>query len=314
MESSEAINPSSAEPQTPAETATDQPPAEQDEATRAAVEGASEGSGAEGQGASSLKKKAQRVKKGTVPPSLSLEEAATIITDYYEQTGGDQTTYDPLSSITNNSSGSSVFWRKLATMKNYGLIQEESRLLSLTPLGLRIAAPHDPAERVEALKQAFLNVEIFKNAYERYKGKILPLDQFLENAFTSYVPKELAAEWVEKFKSSAYAAGLLENRGGKVQVRESVIVPTPDKEIEKPPADTKGETTGQGQGDIKQPPDPPPLTANATRTPIPLGPGRLAYIELPEGWESKDLKKLLRLLTLALGEDSEESERILSSL
>ena len=313
MESNEAANPSSAEPQTPTGTATGQPSTEKDETTGAMAEGASVGSGSEGQGVSSSKKKVQRVKKGTVPPSLSLEEAATIITNYYEQTGGDQTTYDPLSSITNNSSGSSVFWRKLATMKNYGLIQEENRLLSLTPLGLRIAAPHDPTERVEALKQAFLNVEIFKNAYERYKGKILPLDQFLENAFTSYVPKELAAEWVEKFKSSAYASGLLENRGGKVQVRESVIVPPPDKETEKPPADTKGEASGQGI-EVRQPLDPPPPPADATRTPIPLGPGKLAYIELPSGWESKDLKKLLRLLTLALGEDSEESERILSSL
>lgn len=312
MKPEEATNPSSAETQTPTETATDQPPAQLDETKGTTAEGASEGGSGEGQGASSSKKKAQRLKKGTVPPMLSLEEVAPIITSYYEQTGGEQTSYDPLSAITKNSSGSSVFWRKLVTIRNYGLIQEENRQLSLTPLGLRIAAPHDPADRIEALRQAFLNVEIFKNAYERYKGKILPLDEFLINAFTSYVPKELAPDWVEKFKSSARAAGLLEDRNGKVQVRESALTPAPEAGKEKPPADSKAESIEQSGGVQQHIEAPPP--ADVTRTPLPLGPGKLAYIELPSGWQSKDLKKLLRLLTLALGEDSEESEKILSSL
>jgi hypothetical protein len=311
MKPEEAMSPSSAETQTPTENATNQPPTEQDETKDAAAENAGEG-GDEGKSASS-KKRVQRFKKGTVPPALTLAEVATIITSFYENTGGEQATYDPLSTLTNNSSGSSVFWRKLATMKNFGLIQEENRLLSLTPLGLRIAAPHDPAERVEALKQAFLSIEIFKNAYEKYKGKILPLDEFLVNTFSSYVPRELAAEWVEKFKSSAETAGLIEKRNGKLQVRESVLIPSPEKEKEKPPAGTNDESTGQGEK-VQLYHEPPAPPADVTRTPIPLGPGKLAYIELPNGWQSKDLKKLLRLLTLALGEDSEESEKILSSL
>lgn len=44
---------------------------------------------------------------------------------------------------------------------------------------------------------------------------------------------------------------------------------------------------------------------DVTRTPIALGPGRLAFIELPKDWESKELKKLLKLLELSLGEDVE---------
>jgi hypothetical protein len=311
MESNEATNPSSAEAQTPAETTTDQSPAEQQDGAGNADDNA--GDNGEDKGASSSKKRAQRVKKGTVPPVLTLEEAASIITDYYEQTGGEQTTYDPLSTITGNSRSSSVFWRKIVTIRNYGLLQAENDVASLTGLGLRIAAPHDPADRADALKQAFLNVEIFKNAYERYKGKILPLDEYLENAFTSYVPKELAREWVEKFKSSLKTAGLIEDRNGKLQVRESVLVTVPEALKEPPPAEAKIEPTGQS--DVVQPRvDITPLSTDSTRTPIPLGPGKLAYIELPSGWQSKDLKKLLRLLTLALGEDSEESEKILQSL
>ncbi len=39
--------------------------------------------------------------------------------------------------------------------------------------------------------------------------------------------------------------------------------------------------------------------------PLPLGPTRLAYIQLPDNWESKELPKLLKLLQIALGDDSE---------
>ncbi len=39
------------------------------------------------------------------------------------------------------------------------------------------------------------------------------------------------------------------------------------------------------------------------RVPIPLGPNRLAYIELPNDWKSRELPKLLKLLEIALGEE-----------
>jgi len=39
--------------------------------------------------------------------------------------------------------------------------------------------------------------------------------------------------------------------------------------------------------------------------PLPLGPTRLAYIQLPENWEPKELAKLVKLLEIALGDDSE---------
>jgi len=41
------------------------------------------------------------------------------------------------------------------------------------------------------------------------------------------------------------------------------------------------------------------------RIPLPLGPSRLAYIQLPDKWESKELPKLIKILQIALGDDSE---------
>ncbi len=58
--------------------------------------------------------------------------------------------------------------------------------------------------------------------------------------------------------------------------------------------------TGGGTGHRELPP-------GTTRTPIALGTDRLAYIELPMGWDSKkELKKLLKLLELSLGDNVEE--------
>ena len=51
----------------------------------------------------------------------------------------------------------------------------------------------------------------------------------------------------------------------------------------------------------------PGIPPKVIRTPIPLGPGRLAHVELPADWKPKELKKLLKMLELALGDDEEVS-------
>jgi hypothetical protein len=42
-----------------------------------------------------------------------------------------------------------------------------------------------------------------------------------------------------------------------------------------------------------------------SRTPIPLGPNRLAYLELPENWDDRELPKLLKILALIFGSGDE---------
>jgi hypothetical protein len=39
--------------------------------------------------------------------------------------------------------------------------------------------------------------------------------------------------------------------------------------------------------------------------PLPLGPNRLAFIELPADWNKKELRKLIKLLEISLGDDDE---------
>jgi hypothetical protein len=44
---------------------------------------------------------------------------------------------------------------------------------------------------------------------------------------------------------------------------------------------------------------------NRIRMPIPLGPNRIAFVELPSDWNSKDRVKLIKLLELSLATDEE---------
>lgn len=194
------------------------------------TESSSAQAGSESQGKDSEGSSRRRFPKGSIPPSLSLDEAITIISRFYEQAGG-EASIDALSMITNNTVNSSVFVKKNASLKNYGLIFEENKQIRLTDLGYSITAPRQISERQVALKDAFLKIDNFAKIYEKYRGRILPQDEFLINTFRSFVPKDLAPEWLDKFKRSASIAGLLATRpDGKLQVRESVWVPEDEKE------------------------------------------------------------------------------------
>jgi hypothetical protein len=87
-------------------------------------------------------------------------------------------------------------------------------------------------------------------------------------------------------------------------MRESVLIPSQEKEKEKPIIEDQGGRSGQG-GQAQQLHNPPP-PADVIRTPIPLAPGRLAHIELPNDWKPNELKKLLKLLALTFGVDDDE--------
>ncbi len=70
-------------------------------------------------------------------------------------------------------------------------------------------------------------------------------------------------------------------------------------------AQNSGNARGGGDVPIVPPPPPPPPPPPAQGLPILLGPNRLAYIQLPNDWDKKDLPKLVKMLQLALGDDTE---------
>lgn len=209
----------------------------------------------------------KRMPRGTVPPALNLEEAVDIINAFYEDAGG-EASFDALSQILGNSSQSSTFLKKMAALRNYGLVEGEQRLVKLSDKAYAIVEPRLPEDKYRALKQAFLNVDIFDKIYVKFMGRILPQDEFLVNSFKDYVPRELAQEWMDKFKQSALYADLFIERGdGKYQIREGVggNTKTAEKGVEdsdknekdaKTPEDTNGQKTPKEEPPPYIPPPP----------------------------------------------------------
>ncbi len=168
----------------------------------------------------------KRLPRGTRPPLLALGEAADLCVRLYEHAGG-TAGFDLLSQLANNSVSSSTFIKKLSSLKAYGLVSEQNKLITLTDLGLAIAAPTDSEGSAAAMKVALLKVDVFGRIYERHRGKLLPADEFLRNIIQGEfgIPRSVADSWVRSFKDGARAAGLLlERADGKTQVREAAAV------------------------------------------------------------------------------------------
>jgi len=240
--------------------------------------------------------KAARRPRGSYPTGLTLGDATNIITRLYEDVGGDAS-YDNFANIINNTPSSSTFVRKLSALKNYGLVSDENRHIRVSDLGSAIVAPTSPKERSDALKRAFLNIEVFAGLYDRYKGKILPQDEFLTNVVSSFVPKEFTNTWIDRFKQSAKAAGLITDRGdGKLQVREIAAVEGPEKFREEPKSEDRPSSMSPSASA-----SPSPSPSEETEGPtlsyghvskIKLSEGRQAVFSLPDRLTGRDAQKL----------------------
>lgn len=243
-------------------------------------------------------KKQKRLPKGSVPPALNLEEAVDIARKIYEMPGG-EAPYAAAPDITGNSHTSSVFGKKTMALRDFGIAiaDDKKKVIRLTELGQRIVAPRDEDEHLKALGESFLGIDLFAKVYERIKGRPLPLDQYLINTFSEMVPKELAAAWLEKLKRSIKTASLLDESrpDGKVYVLDRPQAAQTAKSADDAPPAVKEEKQRQAEesGD----------KSDVVRTPIPLGVGRLAHIELPRDWDKKEMKKLLKMLEIVLGDD-----------
>lgn len=238
---------------------------------------------------------AQKVKsrrpRGSNPPMLSLQEAIGIITRLYEDVGG-EASYDTLGRILDNSQSSSTFIKKLGTLKNYGLIADENRLVRVSEIGRGIVAPTAPSELAASKKRAFLNIEVFAFLYEKYKGKLLPQDEFLTNVVVEAVPREFAEKWIDRFKQSAKAAGLIRERGdGKLQVQETADAATDSISQYQEESVREEQPSPHLPTRPREEPESEPVSYGHVSK-IKLSEGRQAVFSLPDRLTARDAQKL----------------------
>jgi hypothetical protein len=245
-------------------------------------------------------------------PYLLFESAISVVGELYSR-GGGAVSKDDFGTLIKNSVKSSSFIRKLNAMKNFGLVETSGSDIRLTDLGNIIAAPESPQQRAQSLAQAFLSIDLFRRAYEKFKGGILPERQFLANSFQALgAPAALKDGWAQQFRDSGIAAGLLRDEGGKIRVLTSpstafrAFTVNQLDEIDTETSEAEGQVSGRviSAGESKDSPH------SDDSLVIPFGSGRQIRIQFPPDLKVSELKTLMRMLDVYLESkvDSESGE------
>jgi hypothetical protein len=137
-------------------------------------------------------------------PYLPLEDVVAVAKGVHEA-GGLHCQVDQLAAQLQQKSDSSNFRLKLGTAKMFGLITYGQGTVTLTALGTRIS---DPEREQAARAEAFLNIPLYKQIYDQYKGANLPPTSGLETAIANMgvAPKQ-KSNARQVFQRSATQAG-----------------------------------------------------------------------------------------------------------
>jgi hypothetical protein len=128
--------------------------------------------------------------------------------------------------------GSANFWYITAASRDFGLSlgTRGSATISITDLGREAVYPGSDEEEHNALRKAFLRIDVFRRVLEYYKGNNLPERRFLTNTLQNVFGLDLAVhdEFLDLFDKNCrfvgigteYSPGeLSERRGSKPELR-----------------------------------------------------------------------------------------------
>jgi hypothetical protein len=178
-------------------------------------------------------------------PYNDLDDATVFANAIHDHVGHGDCDDNQLAAWVSLSPKSSGFRSQISAARMFGVIESDSGARhSLTPLGRQIV---DPGQSREARVTAFLNVPLYKAAYDKYKGNILPPTAALE---LDFVRMGVAAKQKDRaravFKKSAEQAGFFEH--GKNRLVEPGIARTPPPPAPNVKIDHDGGSGGGGGG------------------------------------------------------------------
>ncbi|TCC08230.1 hypothetical protein [Kribbella soli] len=159
-------------------------------------------------------------------PSLALTEAVRII-HAAGQHGKDFSLPAFATYCGHTTDKSGPFRSKMASFKDWAMVDSKGGRASLTPLGQEIALADRPTEDQELLRKAFRSCAIFQRVYDdSAKGVPIKLDQLGKRALFEFgVSAKARDRFVASFVQSGAAAGLLKEDGdGAVTFMASVEI------------------------------------------------------------------------------------------
>ena len=158
---------------------------------------------------SSPKAKSERVVSTISFPYSDMSDALSVAEGMMKG-GGVGMTRDQLAAAMGLAPGGGSFATKIATARMFGVIDATSGKYELTDLGHEIL---EPARQGDARIRAFLNVPLYKRAYDEFKGRLLPPRPYgLEAAFIKFGVSQKTVKAARlAFEKSARMAGFFPN-------------------------------------------------------------------------------------------------------
>ena len=156
--------------------------------------------------------------------ALGLADALRMVEQIHRQGGGGGVPRNSLESIIDSKPTSSLYDRKLAALKSYGLIETQGDMVALSSTGNAYATPISPENRKQAALQAFRNIHLFDGLISRFEGKPLPaINEFFHNlvAQSFQVPHEEVSKWIREFIDGAKFVDILVTENGQEVIRLS---------------------------------------------------------------------------------------------
>ena len=233
-------------------------------------------------------------------PILRLDVALEVGQAIKENNAGKPMNRLLLAEAMKYSPSSSGFRDRIASSSKFELTSGNyhSETISLTQVGVAACSPRNHQERVEAHKEAFLAIPIFKSLLDHYANARLPEGDFLKNVLERE-PFGIDPAWstgvAEAFRTDAEFVGYLREIGGAahIVIDSSLAKPDPALVDSRPSGSSVDETVESQEEDVAE--------AGAA-APLPEPPassdGRVLPMQLfiAHGRSRKPLEQLKRIL------------------
>jgi hypothetical protein len=173
-------------------------------------------------------------------PKNALEDAIKIAKAIEDKNAGNPMPAPDLArAVGYNQSQDWRFLDLLRSANQYGLVlgTGATALISLTRLGQDVVAPSSPAQRSEALLEAFRSVKDFEAVEKFYGGKRIPEDEFFLNTLTREfnVPRDRVETFAKIFvENLQYLRAFTPLSASSDAPVESVSNATPPEKIPSP--------------------------------------------------------------------------------
>ena len=198
-------------------------------------------------------KKLERGQSSISFPYMDLEAGVSVAKAMLSG-GGVALSRDQLAGVMNLVAGSGNFVQKVATARIFGLVTFNGGKYELTNLGFSIVDSDDKRQKA-ARAEAFLNVPLYKRAYEEFRGKQLPpRPHGLEQAFVKFgVAAKQRTNARLAFDKSANQAGFFPN--GPERLIEPILGMSSSSDRGRPAPADEDDSFREGAAERSPPPD-----------------------------------------------------------